>query len=176
MAERNFIFVENTKPIWTTNFSGDPTRDKFGSNARQLSIEIPNHEQARDLIDDGFNVRMTKPKDGDDDGFVPTYFVSVKLNYNSKFPPKVYLVSGEAEPVLLDEETVGTLDYCRIKNINAVLNPYNNPNTHRNSLYVQTMYVEQDIDADPFASRYRKDRNDGPVKYESASDDELPWD
>ena len=174
MAENKFIFIENTRPIWTTNFSGDPARDRFGSTARKVSIIIPSADQARDMIDEGFNVKMTKPREDADSDFAPEYYISVNINYDSNWPPKIYLVSGDAEPVLLDEDSVNGLDYCRIKNINAVLNPYNNPNTHRNSLYVQTMYVEQDVESDPFASRYRKGGSSNNSF--DPSDDKLPWD
>lgn len=156
MAEKKLICIENTKFIWTTNFSGDPSRDNFGSDARKVSIIIPDHMQAKELIDEGFNVRMTSPRDGEEEGFVPTYFVSVNVNYDTNWPPKIYLVSGDAEPVLLDEETVGMLDRCSVRNVNVVLNPYYNTKTRRNSLYVRTMYVEQNIEDDPFANRYRQ--------------------
>lgn len=152
--ERKLIFLDDTRTIFMTNFSGDPSRDKFGSDKRKVNLVIPTLEQAQELMDAGINVRTTKPRDGEEEDFVPTYFVSVTINYNSKFPPKVYLVSGNAVPVLLDEDSVDGLDNCRISNINAVLNPYYNPNTNRTSLYVTTMYVEQDIESDPYAGRY----------------------
>lgn len=156
MKERKLISIENTRPIFITNFSGDPERDRFGSEARQLNLVIPDEEQARDLVDEGFNVKQTKPREDDGDEFEPTYYINVKLNYNSDYPPRVYLVSGDAEPVLLDEESVDMLDRCYILNINVVLNPYYNQRTDRKSLYVRTMYVEQDIEEDPFATRYRR--------------------
>ena len=152
--ERRLISIEDTNFIYRTNFSGDPERDSFGSDARVANVIIPNHEQARELIEAGFNVKMTKPKPDEEEGFIPTYFVSVKVNYNTDYPPKIYLVSGNAEPVLLDEESVDILDKCYVLNVNVTLNPYLNPRTGRSSLYVRTMYVEQDIEEDPFAHRY----------------------
>ena len=109
--------------------------------------------------DEGFNVKVTKPRDGDEDGFAPEYFVAIGVNYDSNWPPKIYLVSGNADPVELNENTVGCLDGIQVQNVNVVLNPYQNQKTGRKSLYVRTMYVEQDINDDPFASRYRR-RND----------------
>lgn len=160
MREKRFISIENTRPIFITNFSGDPERDRFGSEARQLNLVIPDEEQARDLIDEGYNVKQTRPREDDGDEFEPTYYVNVKLNYNSDYPPRVYLVSGDSEPVLLDEESVDMLDRCYILNINVVLNPYHNQRTDRKSLYVRTMYVEQDVEEDPFAHQYmRRDRD-----------------
>lgn len=154
--EKKLICIENTRFIFQTNFSGDPERDRFGSDARKANLVIPDYMQARELIDAGFNVRQTKPREGDEEDFVPTYFVSVNANYDTDWPPKIYLVSGDAEPRLLDEDSVGILDKCSILNVNAVLNPYHNARTHRSSLYVRTMYVEQNLEEDPFAHLYNR--------------------
>lgn len=152
--ERRLISIENTNFIWRTNFSGDPERDAFGSDARQASLIIPDHMQARDLIDQGFNVKATKPKPGEEEDFVPTYFIQIKVNYDTEWPPKVYLVSGDSDPVELNEDTIDLIDRAYVCNVNVILNPYENPRTGRKSLYVRTMYVEQDIEEDPFAHRY----------------------
>lgn len=157
MAEKRLIMLEDTEFIYTTNFSGDPERDRFGSDARKVNIVIPTEEQALRMISEGINVRQTNPPEGEEEGFVPKYFVAATLNYGSKFPPKVYLVSGDAEPRELDEQSVGILDDCSIKNVNAVLNPWDNVRTGRKSLFVKTMYVEQDISDDPFRGRYFND-------------------
>ena len=156
MTEKRLISIENTKFIFQTNFSGDPKRDKFGSDARRVNIIIPDQEQAGELIHAGFNVKITKPNREDEEDFYPVHFVAANINYDSNYPPRIYLVSGDSEPVLLSEDTVGELDYCAISNVNAVLNPYCNVNTGAQSLYVRTMYVEQDVESDPFAARYRK--------------------
>lgn len=159
MYNNNLIRIDDTKFKFITNFSGDPERDRFGSDARQANIVIPSEEQALELIRAGFNVKQTKPREDDGDDFVPEYFVVVKVNYDTKWPPKVWLVSGNSEPVLLDENSVGTLDDCSVANVNVILNPYENQRTGRKSLYVRTMYVEQAVDEDPYAHRYaRKNR------------------
>lgn len=157
--ERQLVAIENTNFIFRTNFSGDPERDTFGSDARTANVIIHDHMQVRQLIDEGFNVKSTKPKPGEEEGFVPTYFVSVKVNYDTPYPPKIYLVSGDADPVLLNEETVDSIDHCYVLNVDVTLNPYPNPRTGRKSLYVRTMYVTQDVEDDPFAHRYIR-RND----------------
>lgn len=154
MKERKLIAIENTNFIFATNFAGDPERDSFGSDTRKANIIIPDHEQAHALMDAGFNVRSTKPKPGEEDEFVPVYFVSANVNYDTDWPPKIYLVSGDSEPRLLDEDSVEILDKCYVLNVNVVLNPYQNKRNGRSSLYVRTMYVEQDIEDDPFANRY----------------------
>lgn len=160
MRERRLISIEDTNFIFRTNFSGDPERDRFGSMERRANIKIPDYNQAMDLIDMGFNVKCTKPKEGEEEGFIPEYYIAVKVNYDTKFPPKICLVSGDSEPVDLNQDTVGQIDYCYVRNVNVVLNPYTNPITGHSSMYVRTMYVEQDIADDPFAHRYVRRRDE----------------
>lgn len=162
------IAVDNTRFIFATNFAGDPTKDRFNDNRRKANLLIPDPEQAKDLIKAGFKVRETRPRPDDDPSeFTPEFFVSVLLKYRNKagqpvkYPPKVYLVSGDSEPVLLDEDSVETIDNMRVKNVNVILNPYEyDPANNGLSLYVRTMYVEQDIDDDPYAARYRARRHE----------------
>lgn len=150
------IVIENTRFIFETNFSGDPSRDRFHSDQRRANIIINNPELVQELIDNGFNVRETKPRPGEEEGHVPTYFIAIKANYGSKWPPKIYLVSGDSDPVLLDSETVCGLDHISIDNVNVQLNTRFGENG--NSLYIRTMYVEQGVSDDPFAERYARRR------------------
>lgn len=149
----NLVIVENGKFIFDTNFAGDPKKDRFGSDERKANLVIPDIDLARELIDDGFNVRLTKPRVGEEEGFVPRYFVKVKLNYKSTWPPKVYLVTDEDKSVLLDEESVACLDDIWVDRVNAVLNRYEGPNGK--SLYVKSMEVYQKVDDDPISAKYR---------------------
>ena len=162
------IAVDNTRFIFQTNFAGDPTKDRYADSRRKANLLIPDPEQAKDLIKAGFKVRETRPREDDDPrDFKPDYFVSVLLKYRNKsgqmvkYPPKVYLVSGDNEPVLLDEESISMIDTIRVKNVNVILNPYEyDPANNGVSLYIRTMYVEQDLDDDPYAARYRRNRHE----------------
>lgn len=154
----NLVIVENGKFIFDTNFAADPKKDRFGSDERKANLVIPDIDLARELIDDGFNVRLTKPRVGEEEGFVPRYFVKVKLNYKSTWPPKVYLVTDEDKSVLLDEESVACLDDIWVDRVNAVLNRYEGPNGK--SLYVKSMEVYQKVDDDPISAKYRRQNRD----------------
>ena len=154
----NLVIVENGKFIFDTNFAGDPKKDRFGSDERKANLVIPDIDLARELIDDGFNVRLTKPRVGEEEGFVPRYFVKVKLNYKSTWPPKVYLVTDDDRSVLLDEESVACLDDIWVDRVNAVLNRYEGPNGK--SLYVKSMEVYQKVDDDPISAKYRRRNRD----------------
>ena len=158
------IAIENTRFIFQTNFSGNPENDRYGDERRKANLMIPDPEQAKDLMKMGYKVRQTRPRQEDDpETFVPEYFIPVLLKYRNrsgipvKYPPKVYLVVEDNDPVLLDEDNISCIDQMRIKNVNVILNPYEyDEATHARSLYIRTMYVEQDLDDDPYAARYRK--------------------
>lgn len=143
----DIIKLENTRFIFRTNFSGDPSRDTFGSDDRKANIVIPNVNMALAMKADGLNVKETQPREGEEEGFVPTYFIPFKVNYKTKYEsgrPKITLRSGSAE-IQIDEETISRLDGISIKNVNADLNLYENPKTGKKSLYLKEMTVEQDF-------------------------------
>ncbi|MEG1514759.1 MAG: hypothetical protein RSD95_07750 [Clostridia bacterium] len=163
------ITLDSTRFIFATNFSGNPANDRFADTRRKCNLVIPDPDQARDLIKQGIKVRETRPRQEDDpNDFLPEYFVSAVLKYEDRFgnqvkyPPKVYLVVGDNQPVLLDEDSIAALDQIRAKNVNVILNAYEyDPVGHQQSLYIRTMYVEQDVDDDPYAARYsRRDEAD----------------
>lgn len=153
------VQIDNTHPIFMTNFSGNPERDHFGSNIRRVNLVIPNEQQAQDLIAMGVNVRQTRPNPNKvyDGEFVPTFFVPVTINLESKWPPKIYWVTPNGQCNECSPEMVGQLDYIRIRNVNCQANMVekrNKPGEY--TLYARIMYVEQDVDLDPYYTRYHQ--------------------
>lgn len=161
MYSNSTIAVDDTRFIFATNFAGDPKLDRYNDARPKANIIIPSAEQAKDLIKMGVNVRQTRPRQDDDpDTFQPEYFVTALVKYRNrsgepvKYPPRVYLVSDGAEPVLLDEESIKQIDQIRVRNVNVILNPYEYE-PGKISLYIRVMYVEQDMNDDPYAHLYR---------------------
>lgn len=152
VVANNSITIDGTKFIFETNFAGDPKRDRFNSTQRRANLIIPSEEQAIALQNMGINVKETKPKPGEEEGFIPTYFVVIKLNYDSQRPPKVYLMVDHSD-VLLNSETVCCIDSMWVDRVNVVLNIYDGQNG--TSLYIKSMEVFQRLDDDPIASRHR---------------------
>ena len=155
----NVVRLMDTRFIFATNFSGDPSRDKFGSDARKCNVVIPDQELALSLRAEGYNVKETKPRPGEELGFVPTYYVIAYLSYHDDpgeewRNPKVYLVSGDTKPQLLNSHNVGAIDKAYVKRVRTDLNKAVNKKTGRKSFYVRMMYVELDVDEDPYAQFY----------------------
>jgi hypothetical protein len=178
MLKDKIVVIENTKFIFRTNFAGDPEKDeKYHSSTRRGNLIIPDENMARSLAEEGFSVKATNPRPGEEEGFIPKFFVPVVLNYDSDLakerPPKVYLVSGNNEPVLLDGDTAGRIDDAYVLNVNATLEKVHSKRYDKNILYIRVMYVEQDIDDDPFASRYTKNTIGQPEAPDEPED--LPF-
>ena len=76
-TKRQKVNIDDTRFIFTTNFSGDPSRDRFGSDKRRVNVVIPTMELVNHLMDLGVKVRQTNPNPERtyDEPFVPTYFV-----------------------------------------------------------------------------------------------------
>lgn len=166
--ERRTIQIDNTHFIFRTNFQGDPQKDKYGDSRHKACLIIPTVEQAKDIMKMGFNVSQTKPRQNDDpDTFEPEYFITILVQYRKKdgtpvkYPPKVILVQEDGSQVKLGEETIGTLDDIRVKNVNVVLSErIYGPGENDRNLYVRVMYVEQRMDDDPYADRYNRAKDE----------------
>lgn len=150
---QNNVLIENTNFIWRTNFSGEP--DRFGNTKKKASIIVPDVDLAMDLMGEGFNVKTTKPREGEEEGFVPKYFIDIQARYGSKKPPEIFLGSEDTTYRLLDEETVGEIDHHYILNVDVTLNKYEK--NGNKSFYIDIMYVTYDVTEDPFAHKYRRD-------------------
>lgn len=155
------ISIEDTELMpFGRNFAGKP--DDYGDDRRKCFIKIKDPRQANELMEMGVRVKQTKPRpDEDPDDYIPTYYTQCILKYRDvrgnemKYPPKIYLVNLDGVPVPLDEESVHVLDKVRISNVNVILNPWESKDGHV-SLYIRTLYIEQDFNDDPFASRYAR--------------------
>ena len=156
-TKRQKVNIDDTRFIFTTNFSGDPERDRFGSDQRRVNVVIPTEELAQHLLDLGVKVKQTKPNPERtyDEPFVPMLYVPVNIKMDSKWPPHIYWVPTACKRLLCNEDTISQLDFIRVKNVCLQANLVEKRNfPGEYSLYADVMYVEQDADADPYAERY----------------------
>ena len=60
-----------------TRTFGDPKRDRFETIREKQILSFRTLEQARRLIDEGYNVKLTKPREGEEeDSFLDTMWSS----------------------------------------------------------------------------------------------------
>ena len=65
------------------------------------------------------------------------------------------MVEGNHEPELLDAESVGIIDNIYVLNVKATLEKSYSKRYDKHLLYVKVMYVEHDMEDDPWGESYR---------------------
>lgn len=147
--------IENAHILFR-NFSGRESKYNRPGQ-RNFCVYIDDPQDAHRLIDDGWNVRIRAPRE---DGEEPRYYIQVAVSFDN-IPPTVYMLT-KRKKVKLDEESIDTLDFAEIHNIDLTIRPYNwiiqeGTKNEKSGVkaYLRTMYVI--IDEDEFAEKYAGD-------------------
>lgn len=156
MADKDLI-IEGAKIIFR-NFSGKP--DQYNREGDRNFNVIIDEDLAKRLADEGWNIKVRPPREEGDDTL---YRLPVKVNYNSEMPPKIWMVTRNAN-TLLNEDTVGNLDYAEISNVDMIITPYFWEVNGKSGVkaYLKTMYVT--LEEDIFAEKYARNDEDVPFK------------
>lgn len=151
------ITLSNCRIIFR-NFSGK--EGKFNPAGRRSFCVILDTELAADLEREGWNIKQLKPRDDEEE---PINYIQVRVNYGN-VDPKIYMVVGR-QKTLLDEDSITSLDYAEIENVDLVVRPYEWDVNGKSGItaYVKTMYVT--VAKDEFADKYNYDDIDEEVPF-----------
>ena len=152
---KNNVTIENAQILFR-NFHGRETQfNRKGQ--RNFCVFLDDPEVAQKMIEDGWNVKHLLPRFEGDPG---RQYIQVSLTYD-KFPPSIYMITKHNK-VLLDEDSVQSLDYADIINVDLTIRPYNwvlseGTKNEKSGVkaYLKTMYVT--IEEDALAMKYAEE-------------------
>lgn len=143
---REYLNIENARIIFK-NFAGEQT--KFNRKGDRNFCVIIEAENVDTLRADGWNVREWVNNEDEEDVL---YYLPVSVSFDP-YPPRVELITSKKR-VLLDEDSIDTMDQVDIETIDLTITPYNWTVNGKSGVkaYLKNMYVT--IHEDPFAAKY----------------------
>lgn len=150
--DSRILEIENAELVFT-NFEGRGDRFNTEGN-RNFCVFIDDPATVDALKDDLWNVRSLP---GRNEGDPDRYYIRVRLNYRSRRPPRVYLITDDGtKETLLNEDSVKILDNADIKTVDLSISPYhyNVNGKEGTSGYLNEMYVT--LYESKFSRKYSK--------------------
>jgi len=116
---KNNITISNARIIFR-NFSGRAGRYN-AEGVRSFAVVIEDHDFAKKLYDDGWNVKEGKE---DEDGNKRDPYLPVAVSFDP-YPPRIKQVQEGGGEVWIDESSAFMLDDAEIEHCDMVIRPYN---------------------------------------------------
>jgi hypothetical protein len=149
MPQDNTVMMEGVRIIFR-NFAGKEGQYNREGD-RNFAVLLDEHI-AQQMAEDGWNVKVLKPREDDEEGTPPQAYLPVSVNFKGR-PPRIVLITSRGR-TNLDEDTVESLDWVDILNVDLIVRPYEWSVNGKTGIkaYLQSIYVT--IDEDPLEIKY----------------------
>ena len=143
----NNITIENAR-IGFRNFSGKEGR--YNPPGKRNFCVFLDHDLAEKLSDDGWNIKLLRPRDEEEE---PQAYLQVSVAYGN-VPPKIVMITSKGKRQITEDE-VDILDWAEFKNIDLIVRPYNWEVNGKSGVkaYLKALYVT--LEEDEFESKYK---------------------
>lgn len=134
------------------NFAGLQTEYNDRGN-RNFTLFLP-HEEAQNMLDEGWNIKWPKPNpEYDDPEEPPMGRLKVTVRFDGKVPPKVQLIQG-SRATNITENNAQVLDFAEIINADVTIRAYCGEVNGKPfvTAYLKTLYAT--IPTEDFSEKY----------------------
>lgn len=145
----NAVIMQGVRIIFR-NFAGK--EGQYNREGDRNFAVLLDEEVAKTMAEDGWNIKALKPRDNDEEEAPPQLYLPVSVSYKGR-PPRIVMITSLGR-TNLDKDTVETLDWVDILNVDLIVNPYPWIVNEKSGIkaYLQSLYVT--IEEDPLEVKY----------------------
>ena len=145
----NAVLMEGVRIIFR-NFTGK--EGQYNREGDRNFAVLLDEVTAEAMAADGWNVKVLKPREEDEENAPPQPYLPVSVNFKGR-PPRIVQITSRGR-THLDEATVEMLDWADIINVDLIVRPYEWTVNGKSGVkaYLQAMYVT--IQEDPLEIKY----------------------
>ena len=139
----NTVLMEGVRIIFR-NFAGKEGQYNREGD-RNFSVLL-DAQTAEAMGQDGWNVKWLKPR-SEEEGEEPQAYLPISVNFKGR-PPRIVQITSRGR-TNLDEDTVESLDWADIINVDLIVRPYEWTVNQKSGVkaYLQALYVTIEEDA-----------------------------
>lgn len=144
------LVIRNAQLVFK-DFEGKLTKyNKRGD--KSFCVVIDDHDFARRLTAEGWNVKQFKPRDEYDSD--PDYYINVRVSFESRFPPEIAIINEDGSLAQMNEDSVSVLDHSYISSADVSINAhhwFNDEGKENVKGYLRKLHVKLASGSDEFA-------------------------
>jgi hypothetical protein len=142
-ANDNTVMMEGVQIIFR-NFAGK--EGQYNREGDRNFAVLLDEKIAAAMAEDGWNIKWLRPR-SEEEGEEPQAYLPISVNFKGR-PPRIVMITSRGR-TNLDEDTVETLDWADIINVDLIVRPYEWTVNQKSGIkaYLQALYVTIEEDA-----------------------------